>query len=75
MITAKRIHEIAEELRTTKDKHTGKLAAEYIWNKYKKEFENNFEMFYRTMMVEATFFSSQGDRTIEIRNNTKYRYV
>lgn len=75
MITSKRIHEIAEELRTTIDKRTGKIAAEFIWNKYKKEFNNNFDLFYRTMMIEATFFCSQGDKTIEIRKNTEYKYV
>lgn len=75
MITAKRIHEIAEELRSTIDKRTGKIAAEFIWKKYKAEFENNFEMFYRTMMIEATFFCSQGDKTEELRKNTQYTYV
>lgn len=75
MITSERIHKIAEELRTTIDKRTGKIAAEFIWNKYKKKFNNNFDLFYRTMMIEATFFCSQGDKTIEIRKNTEYKYV
>lgn len=33
MITAERIHEISEELRSTIDKRTGKIAAEFIWKK------------------------------------------
>lgn len=74
-IAAKRVHEIAEELRTTKYNDTGEIAFDYIWNKYKEEFGNDYDLFLRLMEIEATFFSSQGEKTAETRKNTVYKYV
>lgn len=72
-LTVEKVHEIAEELRTTREKPTGKMAFDYIWKKYKHLF-CRFEQFTRCMSIEATFFSCRPD-VEEIRLKTEYKYV
>ena len=77
MLTSGKVKEIAEELRTTRYKSNGKMAFEYVYEKYKYLFENRggFDDFLYLMDICATFFASQGDRTERIRETTMYKYV
>lgn len=77
MLTTDKVKEIAEELRTIRYKATGKMAFEYIYNKYKYLFEDRggYDDFLYLMDICATFFASQGDRTRQIRETTTYKYV
>lgn len=72
-LTVEKVHEIAEELRTTREKTTGKMAFDFIWNKYKNLFVC-FEQFMRCMSIESVFFSCRPD-VEEIRIKTEYKYV
>jgi len=72
-LTAKKVEEIAEELRTTKERSSDKLAFDYIYNKYKHLFAN-YGQFVRLMDICSVFFSCRPD-VEEIRRNTTYNYV
>jgi hypothetical protein len=76
-LTAERVKQIGEELRTTRIKGTTRPAFEHVFNKYRNEFleYGGFDGFLYIMKVFATFFASQGEKTAEIRSNTKYIYV
>ena len=72
-LTVEKVHEIAEELRTTREKATGKMAFEFIWNKYKHLFVC-FEQFMKCMSIESVFFACRPD-VEEIRRKTEYKYI
>ena len=73
-LTAQKVEAIGEELRITRYKKTGKMAFEYIWEKYKHLFASKFQ-FLKCMEICAVFFASQGAKTEEIRKNTEYIYI
>ena len=77
MLTADKVKAIAEELRITRYKSNGKMAFEYIYNKYKDLFEDRggYNDFLNLMDICATFFASQGEETERIRQMTTYKYV
>lgn len=72
-----RIKAIAEELRTTRYKTTGKMAFEYVYEKHKDFFadKGKYVGFLSAMKVEAVFWSSRGEQTGIDRENTVYKYV
>ena len=83
-----KIDAIAEELRTTRYEGTDKLAFEYVFEKHKDVFHNDFGCFLRCMKICATFFSSRDGeyyndedrkngicKTMRDRLNTRYTYV
>ena len=73
-LTVGKVKEIAEELRTTREKATGEMAFAYVWKKYRHLFVC-YDQFLRCMQICATFFASQGAETDRIRQNTVYKYV
>ena len=77
MLTTEKVKAIAEELRITRKKSDGKMAFEYIYNKYKYLFEDRggYDNFLDLMDICATFFASQGEDTQRIRELTHYKYV
>ena len=77
MLTSDQAKAIAEELRITRYKSNGKMAFEYIYNKYKHLFEDRggYDDFLYLMDICATFFASQGEKTKRIREMTHYVYV
>ena len=77
MLTSDKVKEIAEELRTTRYKKDGKMAFEYVYEKYRHLFEDRggYDDFLYLMSICATFFASQGEKTRQIREKTVYRYV
>ncbi len=77
MLTAEKVKAIAEELRITRYKRNGKMAFEFIYDKYKNLFEDcgGYDGFLNLMEICATFFSSQGEMTQRIRELTTYKYV
>lgn len=77
MLTSYQVKAIAEELRITRYKSNGKMAFEYIYNKYKPLFENRggYDYFLNLMDICATFFASQGEKAQRIREMTHYIYV
>lgn len=74
MLTVKRVEEIAEELRITRCKDTGKIAFKHIYKKYKNEFKSEAQ-FLKLMRICALFWASRGENTERDRNNTIYIYV
>jgi len=72
-LTVEKVDAIAEELRTTKEKATGKLAFDYVWNKYKDLFVC-YGQFLRLMDICSVFFSCRPD-VEEVRRRTTYKYV
>lgn len=72
-LTAEKVKAIAEELRTTKESATGKMAFSYVWNKYKDLFVC-YEQFLRLMDICAVFFSCRPD-VEEVRRSTTFNYV
>lgn len=76
-LTSELVEDIAEELRTTRYKKNGKMAFEFVYDKYKSYFDNigGYGLFLRLMEICAVFFASQGEKTKTIRENTQYQYV
>ena len=76
-LSREQIKAIGEELRTTRYKATGKMAFEYVYEKYKHLFEDigGYDKFLCLMKICATFFASQGEETQRIREATTYKYV
>ena len=77
MLTSDKVKAIAEELRITRKKSDGKMAFEYVYDKYKYLFEDRggFDDFLCLMDICAVFFASQGEETQRIREMTHYVYV
>ena len=77
MLTSDKVKEIAEELRTTRYKSNGKMAFEYVYEKYEHLFEDRggYDDFLYLMNICAVFFASQGEKTKKIRETTTYKYV
>lgn len=77
ILTADKVKAIAEELRTTRYKSNGKMAFEYVYEKYESLFKDRggFDDFLYLMDICATFFASQGEKTKKIRETTTYKYV
>ena len=73
ILTTDKVKDIAEELRTTREKSTGKMAFGYIWEKYKHLFVC-YEQYLRLMDICSVFFSCRPD-VEEIRRRTTYKYV
>lgn len=77
MLTSDQVMAIADELRITRYRSNGKMAFEYVYEKYKHLFEDRggYDDFLYLMNICATFFASQGEETQRIREMTTYKYV
>ncbi len=72
-----KIKAISEELRTTLYKANGKMAFDYVYEKYKDFFldKGKYDGFLAVMKVEAVFWASRGEQTKIDREKTVYIYV
>ena len=77
MLTSDQVMAIADELRITRYRSNGKMAFEYVYEKYKHLFEDRggYDDFLYLMNICATFFASQGEEAQRIREMTTYKYV
>ena len=77
MLTSDQVMAIAYELLITRYRSNGKMAFEYVYEKYKHLFEDRggYDDFLYLMNICATFFASQGEETHRIRKLTTYKYV